>query len=65
MKATDWIKVTDKLPEEGEWVLIHFGYGRMYLGVRYGNKWSANWNEYDLNLATHWTPVTLPGEELI
>ena len=59
----EWIEVTDWLPEERQKVLLHFWNGRVEVGSRFGDKWHANWNDYDVNLASHWMPIILPDED--
>ena len=75
MKATDWIKVEDRLPEYGEDVLVA-GY---FKGIGEMETWfshrSKNKNKvilkdkndfaiYDeMCIITHWMPIVLPGED--
>lgn len=76
MKAEDWIKVEDRLPESEDYVLIHV----KYFSEKY-NYWGWRIEEYlylreygfDVRMAnfssrnkasiTHWMPIVLPKEE--
>lgn len=80
MKATDWIKVTDKLPElidhcaSSVFVLVYYGVPYKYLGeVRYTevacyDYKERGWFDIDNNLiaeeVTHWMPIVLPEEQV-
>ena len=65
MKASDWIKVTDQLPEPDEDVLV---YDDMY-GVEvasYASDYGWLHCEYNyLENVTHWMPLVLPEKELM
>jgi hypothetical protein len=61
MKAK-WIKVSDRLPEEGQMVMIVFWNGVVHTGSLINGKWHSNWNDYDIDLATHWMPMELPED---
>ena len=63
MKASDWIKVTDRMPEISADVLV---YDDMY-GVEVASHISDyGWYhcEYGyLENVTHWMPLALPGKD--
>ena len=59
MKSTDWVNVKDRLPEEREQVLIRYWNGQIHTGAIINGKWHSNWNDYDIDLATHWMPIEL------
>lgn len=71
MKAKDWIKVTDRLPEKDEYVLCATKNGKYVLNSMYepkdcygkvlGSKeWRGNTNIKES--ITHWMPITPPKE---
>lgn len=75
MKSTDWIKVSDRLPEVDKDVLLAFiihGVTEHFVTVGYLERVRAkglptfNWNtEYEDKdmIVTHWMPIVLPEEE--
>ena len=77
MKAEDWIKVTDKMPELidhylcTKYVLVAYKVQYMYVGeVRYTQvscydykeKGWYNIDDKRIEGVTHWMPITLPEE---
>ena len=68
---SEWISVEDRLPEEGEWVLLHYGdwvyYGMLWWKDR-GSPlvWKVIYAEGGLDTAkgkvTHWMPLPAPPE---
>ena len=71
MKAEDWIKVEDRLPE----AIDRYGFSEMVLVAWFGGT-SASVAEYNHNTqkwlnredkivvgVTHWMPIVLPKEE--
>lgn len=67
MKAEDWIKVEDRLPEDGQMCLIF-----TKLSLCFKAKWSEKLRVFlvdstDLGYykgaLTHWVPIVLPKEE--
>lgn len=58
-----WISVSDKLPEEGQEVVIRIGEGNEL--VRFWNyRWVGEEEWFILDLPTHWMPLPkLPKEE--
>lgn len=72
MKASDWIKVTDRLPEKDEYVLCATKNGKYVINSMYepkdcygkvlGSKeWHGNTNIRES--ITHWMPIISPKEE--
>lgn len=75
MKKEDWIKVTDRLPENDDDVLVCFHYYDVgwhdCTTVGYceyvNNKeirrreWMIDWDDADM-VITHWMPIVLPEE---
>lgn len=74
MKKEDWIKVTDRLPENDADVLVCFHYYNAghncttvghceYVnnkGIRQ-REWMTDWDDTDM-VITHWMPIVLPEE---
>ena len=73
MKAEDWIKVEDRLPEVGEEVLVVYKTKQCGdVGFRMGDrvKWrfaTTDKNDFALNIGeemiTHWMPIVPPKED--
>ena len=73
MKAEDWIKVEDRLPEIGEEVLVagYFdGTGNMETWFTHRSENKVSWKDkndfciYESGCRiTHWMPIVLPKEE--
>lgn len=63
MKANDWIKVRDRLPEAWTSVLVFTKYDRLYVAYWNGRDWVSNGEVDVVGLAgvTHWTPIVLPN----
>ena len=53
----NWVKVSDRLPEEREQVLIRYWNGQIHIGAMINGKWHSNLNYYDIDLASHWMSV--------
>jgi hypothetical protein len=60
---SNWVKISDRLPEEREQVLIRYWNGQIHTGAMINSKWHSNLNDYDIDLASHWMPIVLPKEE--
>lgn len=63
MKASDWIKVEDALPEEGVWVLISQQGVNVGLGQYVNGVW---WDDMDCRMdvaPTYWMPIVPPKED--
>lgn len=63
MKANDWIKVEDRLPEYGDDVLMYSPkgyYHQHYVGYYNGKEFREN--NGSIIIPTHWMPITLPDE---
>ena len=63
MKAEDWIKVEDRLPEEGKLVLAYYKAGIVEMSYCYG---IDNWiNDEDLEISTpdYWQEIVPPKED--
>lgn len=65
MKAEDWIKVTDRLPKAGEFVLVLHSDGDLFQAMRdiNGIIWFATGYTVPVLMTTHWMPLVLPNEE--
>lgn len=63
MKASDWIKVEDRLPELGKLVLVFYKAGIIGMGYCYGL--DAWYGDDDDEMATpdYWMPIVLPTED--
>ena len=59
----DWVRVEDQLPQERQAVLIRFWNGVTHTGSLINGKWHANWNDYNIDLATHWLEIVEPDED--
>ena len=60
---SNWVKVSDRLPEEREWVLIRYQNGQIHTGAMISGKWHSNLNDYDIDLATHWMSIEFKEDE--
>ena len=61
MRAEDWIKVEDRLPNIGKWVMVYYKvgiFGIGYLGV-YG--WVSD-NDEEMTTPNYWMPIVPPKE---
>ena len=60
-----WIKCSDRLPEEDEWIIAGSSiYGSVEMGVRIGNVFTNPDSDYDLIKGiTHWMPLPQPPKE--
>lgn len=66
MKASDWISVKDRLPKNGERVLVLREYnGEQIVDVAIRTRW--HWKEdcLDCDNVTHWQPIVLPKKEYL
>ena len=73
MKASDWIKVEDRLPEMGEEVFVTYKSSQCEdVGFRTGHraKWrfaTTDKNDFILNIGeekvTYWMPIVPPKED--
>ena len=60
----EWISVKDRLPEQGQQVLIYSRYDfcevALYIGIP--GKWRVTWNHdmLDADSVTHWMPLPQP-----
>lgn len=66
--AVEWISVKDRLPDNGQWVLVINEKNRYDLANYYDNTWSssndnAEDNVYALNDFTHWMLLPEPPKE--
>ena len=65
MKAEDWIKVEDRLPEENVAVLLLSNKRGIAVGFLDDGDWGINnaSQVYCLSTFTHWMPIVLPLNE--
>lgn len=63
MKAEDWIKVTDRLPEEGVWVLISQQSVNVGIGIYRRGKWYDDMDSLLDVLPTYWMQIVPPKED--
>ena len=59
----NWISVRDRLPEEGQSVLIHYVDGWMPVAHLFNGKWYASGGETSWLSVTHWMPLPEPPKE--
>ena len=66
MKAKDWIKVTDFLPEENVAVLLLSNKRGVAVGFLEDGHWLVNNESHVFRLSTfiYWMPIVLPKEEI-
>ena len=63
MKASEWIKVVDRLPEERKLVLVYYEAGIIGLAYCYGvDKWVSDDDE-EMVTPDYWMPIVEPKEE--
>lgn len=62
MIKEDWIKVTDRLPDIGQQVLICHEDGTFYLGEMTNNNavWVGDWFSIPTKKAPYWMPLVKP-----
>jgi len=55
-----WVKCSERLPDEGQWVLLYSN--DIYFGhlTRDGHHWIADEEDWLLNEFTHWMPLPPP-----
>lgn len=59
-----WIACSERLPEDGELVLIAHVSGSVYIADREGKYWAEDSGEwYDDEKVTHWMPMPEPPEK--
>ena len=64
MKASDWISVKDRLPKNGEKVLVLREYnGEQIVDVAMRTRWYWKEDCFDCDNVTHWQPIVLPKQE--
>ena len=63
MKASDWIKVEDRLPEEGVWVLISQQNVNVGIGIYCRGKWYDDMDSLMDVPPTHWQEIVPPKED--
>lgn len=63
MKASDWINVKDRLPEEGDYVLIYYKSNIIGIGCYY--KMGGWFSDYDEEMAVpdYWMLIVPPTED--
>ena len=64
MKASDWIKVEDRLPEEGKWVLIYYKAGVVGIGYLGIDGWISD-NDEEIAVPDYWQEIVPPKEDLV
>lgn len=58
-----WISVEDRLPEEGQSVLVHYVDGWMPVAHLLNGKWYQSGGETSWLSVTHWMPLPEPPKE--
>ena len=63
MKTMKWIKVTDRLPNIGQQVLICHNDSTIYLAelTNNGTAWMGDWFMFPTEKVSHWMPIYLPN----
>ena len=63
MKAEDWIKVADRLPEERKLVLVYYEAGIIGLGYWYGVEGWLSDDDQEMATPHYWMPIVPPKED--
>ena len=58
-----WISVEDRLPEEGQSVIVHYLDGWMPIAHLLNGKWYQSGGETSWLSVTHWMPLPEPPKE--
>lgn len=59
----EWIATKDRLPEEGQSVLVHYVDGWMPIAFLINGKWYQSGGETSWLSVTHWMPLPEPPKE--
>ena len=62
MKASDWVKVEDRLPEEGKWVIVYYKAGVVGIGYLGVDGWISD-NDEEIAVPDYWQEIVPPKED--
>ena len=62
MKAEDWIKIEDRLPEMGKWVMVYYKAGVFGIGYFGILGWISD-NDEEIAVPDYWMPIVPPKED--
>jgi len=62
-RTDGWIPTSERLPDEGDWVLVWNGSYQMVGEIAENKSFYDNCDGLEISGATHWRPLPAPPEE--
>lgn len=62
MEANNWIKVTDRLPNIGKWVMVYYKVGAVGIGYLGVDGWVSD-NDEEMATPDYWQEIVPPKED--